>query len=105
VCSSDLKADLIEAIHTNENLNREEIHSLIDVFFDEIKVSILAGKIVELRGSGTFEAKKRKGRKRARDPKTGETVAVEDRGVAAFRPGRELKKSAWSAKPARSRHD
>ena len=93
------KADLIEAIHTNGVLNRKDVHGLIDALFDEIKGAMLAGKTVELRGFGTFEVKKRKGRKRARNPKTGEIVAVEDHGVAAFRPGRELKKGAWSAKP------
>jgi len=75
------KADLIEAIHTGGNLNRKEVHGLIDALFDKIKCAILAG---------TFEVKKRKGRKRARNPKTGEIVAGEDHGVAAFRPGREL---------------
>ena len=99
------KADLIEAIHTNGNLNRKEVHGFIDALFDEIKGAMLAGKTVELRGFGTFEVRKRKGRKRARNPKTGEIVAVEDHGVAAFRPGRELKKGAWSAKPHRSRQD
>jgi integration host factor subunit beta len=96
------KADLIEAIHTNGNLNYKEAHGLIDALFDEIKGAMLAGKTVELRGFGTFEVKKRKGRQRARNPKTGEIVAVEDHGVAAFRPGRELKNGAWSAKPRRS---
>jgi nucleoid DNA-binding protein len=47
----------------------------------------MTGKTVELRGFGTFEVKKRKGRKRARNPKTGENVAVKDHGVATFRPG------------------
>jgi integration host factor subunit beta len=90
------KADLIEAIQTNANLNRKEIHGLIDALLDEIKGAMLAGRIVELRGFGTFEVKKRKGRQRARNPKTGEIVAVEDHGVAAFRPGQELKKGAWA---------
>jgi integration host factor subunit beta len=93
------KADLIEAIHTNGNLNRKEVHGFIDALFDEIKGAMLAGKTVELRGFGTFEVRKRKGRKRARNPKTGEIVAVEDHGVAAFRPGRELKNGAWHTKP------
>jgi hypothetical protein len=61
------KADLIEAIHNNGNLNYK-VHGLIDALFDEIKDAILAGKTVELRGFGAFEVKKRKGRKRARNP-------------------------------------
>jgi len=99
------KADLTEEIHTNGNLNRKEVHGLIDAFFDEIKGAMLAAKTVGLRGFGTFEVKKRKGRLRARNPKTGVIVPVEDHGVASFRPGRELKKSAWSTKPGRPRKD
>jgi integration host factor subunit beta len=93
------KAELIEALHESSSLNRKEIHSLIDSLFEEIKNAVLGGKTVELRGFGTFEVKLRKGRKRARNPKTGEIVSVEDHGVAAFRPGRELKKASWALKP------
>jgi integration host factor subunit beta len=100
------KAELIEALHAGRTMNRKEIHGLIDALFDEIKGAILAGKTVELRGFGTFEVKLRKGRKRARNPKTGAIVSVEDHGVASFRPGRELKKAAWTVNPsAESRPD
>jgi integration host factor subunit beta len=96
------KAELIEALHAGRTLNRKEIHNLIDALFEEIKGAILSGKTVELRGFGTFEVKLRKGRKRARNPKTGEIVSVEDHGVAAFRPGRDLKKAAWTSAPSRT---
>jgi integration host factor subunit beta len=94
------KAELIEALHAGRTMNRKEIHGLIDALFEEIKSAILAGKTVELRGFGTFEVKLRKGRKRARNPKTGAIVSVEDHGVASFRPGRELKKAAWTVNPS-----
>ena len=93
------KAELIEALHEGKSLNRKEIHGLIDSLFEEIKSAILSGKTVELRGFGTFEVKLRKGRKKARNPKTGAIVSVEDHGVASFRPGRELKTAAWSVNP------
>ena len=63
------KADLIEALHTDGNLNRKEVHGLIDAFLDEIKGAMLAGNTVELRGFGTFGVKKRKGRQRGAEPK------------------------------------
>jgi integration host factor subunit beta len=93
------KAELIDALYESlspsSRTTRKEIHELIDGLFSEIKSAILEGKIVELRGFGTFEVKLRKGRSKARNPKTGEIVSVSDHGVATFRPGRELKKAAW----------
>lgn len=89
------KAELIDALHQRSSISRKEIHALIDGLFEEIKRSILSEKAVELRGFGTFEVRIRKGRKRARNPKTGEPVSVSDHGVAVFRPGRELKLEAW----------
>lgn len=89
------KAELIDALYERTAINRKDIHGLIDSLIEEIKQAILAEKTVELRGFGTFEIRIRKGRKRARNPKTGETVSVADHGVAIFRPGRELKQEAW----------
>ncbi|TFG85475.1 MAG: integration host factor subunit beta [Spirochaetales bacterium] len=89
------KAELIDALHERSAISRKDIHALIDGLFEEIKKSILSEKAVELRGFGTFEVRIRKGRKRARNPKTGEPVSVSDHGVAVFRPGRELKVEAW----------
>ncbi len=89
------KAELIDALHEGSSIARKDIHGLIDGLFEEIKKAILAEKAVELRGFGTFEVRVRKGRKRARNPKTGEPVSVSDHGVAVFRPGRELKVEAW----------
>jgi len=98
------KAELIDALYATlspaSKTTRKEIHELIDGLFSEIKGAILSGRIVELRGFGTFEVKLRKGRSKARNPKTGEIVSVQDHGVAGFRPGRELKKSAWEMDPA-----
>lgn len=95
------KADLVEAIRDKGQLGQKETRELIDALFEAIKGAVLGGKTVELRGFGTFEVRTRKGRQRARNPKTGEIVAVEDHGVASFRPGRELKTAAWSVRPGK----
>jgi integration host factor subunit beta len=92
------KAELIEALHESQGLTRNDIHECVDALFEELKRAMLAGKPVELRGFGTFEVRLRKGRTHARNPKTGETVSVADHGVAAFRPGRELRRQAWIVK-------
>jgi len=88
------KAEIIEQIHPHVKVSKKAIHTILDLFFAEIKNGLLEDKVIELRGFGTFEVKLRKGRK-ARNPKTGDSVQVSDHGVAVFRPGRELKQKAW----------
>ncbi len=89
------KAKIIDAIHEQTNVDRNEIHEVIDLFVEEIKKALVQGRVIELRGFGTFEVRVRKGRKKARNPKTGEQLSVASHGVAAFRPGKELKKDVW----------
>ena len=89
------KAEIIEKIYEKLGVNRKDIHNIVDEFFEEIKSGLSNDKVVELRGFGTFEIRTRKGRDRARNPKTGEIVPVSAHGVAVFRPGKELKQVAW----------
>lgn len=90
------KADIIDSINETTGTNRKDIHKVIDLFIEEIKAALTEGRVVELRGFGTFEIRIRKGRKKARNPKTGESVSVSAHGVAAFRPGKELKQEVWN---------
>jgi len=90
------RAELIESLHDKVNklysdktIDKKNIHYLIGEFLEELKEALLSGRSVELRGFGTFEVKVRKGRERARNPKTGDIVRVEDHGVTVFRPGKE----------------
>ncbi|RKX78882.1 MAG: integration host factor subunit beta [Spirochaetes bacterium] len=90
------KAEIIDNIYNRVDIKRKDIHKVLDEFFKEVKDALVNNRSVELRGFGTFEVRLRKGREKARNPKTGETVPVSDHGVAVFRPGRELKKGVWS---------
>ncbi len=89
------KADIIDRIYENVSINRKDIHKIIDSVFQEIKSALTEDKVVELRGFGTFEIKLRKGREKARNPKTGDVFPVQNHGVPVFRPGQELKQIAW----------
>ncbi len=88
------KAEIVENISPLVKTSKKSIHRIIDLFFDQIKAGLLSDRIIELRGLGTFEIRTRKGRK-ARNPKTGDSVIVSNHGVAHFRPGRELKQKVW----------
>jgi len=98
------KAEIIESIH--EELAKEEvhfskkdIHKVLEAFFAEVKTGLIGSRVVELRGFGTFELRLRKGREKARNPRTGETLSVESHSVAVFRAGKELKDKVWPIRP------
>jgi integration host factor subunit beta len=90
------KADIIDSLCEKTGVSRKLIRIIIDLFTDEIKEALTRDLSIELRGFGTFEVKLRKGRPRARNPKTGEEVAVTSHGIAVFRPGQELKQAVWN---------
>lgn len=89
------KSDLIDQIYEKTGHELQDVHSIVDMFLNEIKKSLEKHQSVELRGFGTFEIRERKGRKKARNPKTGAIVSVEDHAVVAFRSGKDLKNSVW----------
>ncbi|MDR2742185.1 MAG: integration host factor subunit beta [Treponema sp.] len=90
------KSDVVDSVYQKTGMNRKEIRTVIDLFLDEIKETLVKGMCIELRGFGTFEVRIRKGRQKARNPKTGKLVSVNSHGIAAFRPGRELKQDVWN---------
>ena len=65
------KAAIIESLHNKLSLSRADIHRVIDELFEEIKDGLKEDRVIELRGFGTFEVRTRKGREKARNPKTG----------------------------------
>ncbi|MEA1910666.1 MAG: HU family DNA-binding protein [Spirochaetota bacterium] len=90
------KAEIIDKIYEDLDVDRSDIHKVIDKLFDHLKDALGADQVIELRGFGTFEIRTRKGREKARNPKTGEIVPVDAHGVAVFRPGKQLKEIAWN---------
>ena len=92
------KAEIVDSIYDKTGVNRKEIRDMMDHIIDEIKIALINRSIIELRGFGTFEIKIRKGRQKARNPKTGESLSFNSHGTVAFRAGRELKQDVWKIK-------
>ena len=90
------KADIIDALYEKTGMSRSEIRNTVDLCIDEIKDALVRRQVIELRGFGTFEVKIRKARPRARNPRTGETIAIRSHGIVSFRSGRELKQAVWT---------
>jgi integration host factor subunit beta len=89
------KADIVDSLYQKTGMSQGEIRAIVDLFINEVKNALLRQQVIELRGFGTFEIKVRKGRQKARNPRTGEAVSIRSHGTAYFRPGRELKQAAW----------
>ena len=92
------KADIVDSLYDNTGIDRKDIRKIIDLYLVEIKAALTRREVIEHRGFGTFEVRVRKGRSRARNPRTGESITVRPHGIVCFRPGRELKQDAWIIK-------
>ena len=87
------KNDIVDQVYAKSKIERKVVHQVFDAIINEFKNSLKDGSTIELRGFGTLEPRLRKGRNRARNPRTGEILSVSPHYVAAFRAGAELKKA------------
>lgn len=84
------KACMAERLCNEIGLNKQEAKSLVDIFFEEIRVALEKGHHVKLSGFGNFCLRDKSARP-GRNPKTGEEISVTARRVVTFRPGQKLK--------------
>lgn len=84
------KADLVNALKSNNGFTRQQAEKIVDIFFDSMSDALAAGKRVEIRGFGSIFVKDYKSYT-GRNPKTGEPVRVKDKRLPFFRCGKELK--------------
>ena len=84
------KAEMAERLHEELGINKREAKDLVDLFFEEIRLSLEANEEVKLSGFGNFELRDKRQRP-GRNPKTGEDIPISARRVVTFRPGQKLK--------------
>ena len=84
------KAEIAETLYEELGINKREAKDLVDLFFEEIRVSLEANEEVKLSGFGNFEFRDKRQRP-GRNPKTGEDIPISARRVVTFRPGQKLK--------------
>lgn len=85
------KSDLVEAISGKlSGLNARDVEMIVNIIFDSMTDALAKGSRIEIRGFGSFEVRARKARK-ARNPKTGDSVDLGTRRVPFFKVGKELK--------------
>ena len=86
-----IKSELIQMIaDDNPHLYQRDVERIVGTIFDEIIEAMAEGHRVELRGFGAFSVKKRDARQ-GRNPRTGESVFVEEKFVPFFKTGKLLR--------------
>ena len=84
------KADLVERLLEETELNKRDAKLLVDRFFEEVKTALEEGRAVKLSGFGNFDLRDKRQRP-GRNPKTGEEIPITARRVVTFKPGQKLK--------------
>jgi integration host factor subunit beta len=86
-----IRSELIQKIaDENPHLYQRDVERIVNTFFEEIINAMANGDRVELRGFGAFSVKKRDARV-GRNPRTGESVEVEEKYVPFFKTGKLLR--------------
>ncbi|MEX0935705.1 MAG: HU family DNA-binding protein [Gemmatimonadota bacterium] len=86
------KADLVEEVAEaiGPGVTKKDCALIVDGFLNAVKKALMNGENIEIRGFGTFKVRRRKARK-ARNPRTGESVRVPERYVPVFKPSKQLR--------------
>ena len=85
------KKDLIEIIAKEQDqLPYRDIELSIKTIIKSMVNSLKKGERIEIRGFGSFSLRYRKPRV-GRNPKSGQSVNIEERYVPHFKPGKNLK--------------
>lgn len=88
---SMIRSELIQKLaEDNPHLYHRDVERIVSTIFDEITDAMARGERVELRGFGAFSVKRRDART-GRNPRTGETVDVDEKHVPFFKAGKLLR--------------
>lgn len=86
-----IKSELVQTIaDKNPHLYPRDVENIVNAILGEITGALSNGNRVELRGFGAFSVKYRPARI-GRNPRTGESVSVEEKWVPFFKTGKELR--------------
>jgi integration host factor subunit beta len=84
------KAELVELISNETGVSKKDTGIVVNLILENIGRALVGSDKVELRGFGSFKVKSRRSRQ-ARNPRTGDSVAVPAKKVPYFKASNELK--------------
>lgn len=91
------KSELIEELAKKQpHLAVKDVEFAVKCIIERMSQALSTGSRIEIRGFGSFSLHKRPQRM-GRNPKTGEAVALAEKHVPHFKPGKELRDRVDSA--------
>jgi DNA-binding protein HU-beta len=87
------KQELANELAARTSVSRAQATETIEALFGDAGIipgELMKGERVQITGFGQFEARKRAART-GRDPRTGNTIAIEASVAPVFKPGKPLK--------------
>ena len=84
------KSDIINLVCEKNNLGLSDVEYSVKKIIYFMSENLYQGERVEIRGFGTFSLHTHQSRL-ARNPKTGDKIALERRNTVHFKPSKELK--------------
>ena len=91
------KSDLVKELVGRVRLPRKRAEDVVSLVFDGMAEALARGDRIEIRGFGTFRSKHYKARA-ARNPRTGERIAVPAKRLPFFKVGKELRERVMRAR-------
>ncbi len=92
------KSELIESLYKKlPHLAYTDVEMAVKTIIESMTDALGSGQRIEIRGFGSFSLHHRPARM-GRNPKTGESVALQEKYVPHFKPGKELRErvnEAW----------
>ena len=94
------RSDLVEELAARfGQLTHRDAEFAVKTLLDAMSDALVRGHRIELRGFGTFSINRRPPRM-GRNPRSGESVAIPEKRVPHFKPGKALREAVDARTPA-----
>ena len=93
------KKELALKVSLETGCKKNLASKMVDTVFEAMRISLIEGNRIEIRGFGVLEVKDTKPKPAARNPRTGEVVYVPARRKTHFKPGKQLKEALHNVRP------
>lgn len=85
------KKELALKVSLETGCKKNLASKMVDTVFEAMRISLIEGNRIEIRGFGVFQVKETRPKPAARNPRTGQIIYVPARRKTHFRPGKLLK--------------